>query len=129
MIVGTDTVVFQVNFTIPTELAFVQQVNNIYWLDVQFEDPFDSAVFGWKTRDFADGHFMDDAVYGDNDSFGGVPGAWLPLVYPDGDLQGQSIDLAFVLVPEPQHYAALVTLGLMGLAAWRRTTANRSRRQ
>ena len=104
----------------------MQTVNTIYWLDVQAS--FDGTEkFGWKT---SPQQFNDDAVWGDNGVFGADPGAWNELVYPpDHPRVGQSIDLAFVIngVPEPHQYALLASLGLMGFAAWRRTTANRSR--
>jgi uncharacterized protein (TIGR03382 family) len=110
-IIGTDTQVWQYNFLIPASLAFMQQRGTVYWLDVQALPPTTDTVFGWKTS--ASPHFRDDATWGDT-PFGGVPTGWQPLIYPPGfPLGGQSMNLAFVITPEP----AITLLGLGGLAA------------
>lgn len=92
-----DTVCWQYNFIIPDSEAFWQEgtpdVPVIYWLDVQAipQDPV--ARFGWKT---SLDHWNDDAVWG----HGPEPyaGPWYELIYPPGhEMQGQSIDLAFVI--------------------------------
>ncbi len=109
-----------------------------YWLSVLavpdpegLGDPPVEPMFGWKTRDPNEGHYMDDAVWTDltpildgtegdfQDPEGQwyTLGPWAELRYPDGhaygpqaaDQLGQSIDLAFVITPEP---ATLLVLAL-----------------
>jgi len=137
--IGQDTKVWQYNFYIPPALAFVQQGNPnapvIYWLDVQAiippiidpgtgEASIAPEVFGWKTS-FQ--HWNDDAVYGDT-SGPGLSGVlseqgWRELRYPGEELPnnplpvelwGKSIDLAFVITPEPGT-ALLLTVGALAL--------------
>lgn len=113
-IIGTDTQVWQYNFFIDPADAFVQQKGNIYWLDVQAVPEDQSTVFGWKTsRD----NWNDDAVWGDTDVMFGdviVPPGWSELIYPDGHpLEFQSIDLTFVITPEPASMALMALGGLM----------------
>ena len=67
-------------------------------------------MWGWKTS--GSPQFMDDAVWGD-DFAGGVT-EWNELVDPQ---TGQSLDLAFVITPEP---TSMALLGLGGLAVLRR---------
>ena len=78
----------------------------------------EGCYFGWTTADvdgypepYAGNHFEDDAVWGD---------------YPDPNWQeiqepysGKSLDLAFVITPEP---GTLGLLALGGLALLRRRT-------
>jgi len=97
---------FQVNVDIPEEIAFEQQEGNIYWLDVQVTvTPIDPAnqtplpQFGWKT---SLDHWNDDAVYMD------AQGLWQELLCPTS---GLSLDMAFVITPEPGTLAVLA-LGL-----------------
>jgi len=83
---------------------FLQQRDAIYWLDisVMVEDP---AVmeWGWKT---SLEHFEDDAVFGD------LPDPqWTPLEDP---FTGVTLDLAFVITPEPTSLA-LLALGTLAL--------------
>ena len=116
-IIGTDTQVWQYNFLIPPAAAFVQQQGTIYWLDVQALMPTPDVMFGWKTS--GSPHFLDDAVWGDA-PFGAPPTVWEPLVYPPGTpLGGQSMDLAFVITPEPASIT-LVGLGVLALIRRRR---------
>ena len=73
------------------------------------QDPNLQGYWGWKTsRD----NFEDDAVY-----YGMLPTqvwTWLPLEDPD---TGETLDMAFVITPEP---ATLGLLLLGGLAMLRR---------
>ena len=113
---------FQYNFDIPKADAFKQLGTTTtpitYWLliDVmpwagpnQAEDP----VFGWKT---SQNHWNDDATYSDwewnqTDVKWDV-GPWQEMVYPTGhEFAGQSVDLAFVITPEP------TTMVLLGIGA------------
>jgi hypothetical protein len=85
---------------------FTQEVGKIYWLDisVEVEDPF--YRWGWKT---SQDHFMDDAVWSDF----GLEG-WQELRDP---ITFESLDLAFVITPEP---AAVMLFAFGGLALLRR---------
>ncbi|MGH7176079.1 MAG: PEP-CTERM sorting domain-containing protein [Tepidisphaeraceae bacterium] len=122
---GTDTLVWQYNFEDIPE-PFTQQFGTTYWLDVQAlvppsPSPTDPQfVFGWKTS--ASPKWKDDAVYGDNDVFGAYPfpqfpdpsspgglTPWKDMHHPDNP--NESIDLAFVITPEP---ASLTLIGLAG---------------
>lgn len=133
-VIGQDTVVWQYNFFIDGPLALHQEEGNIYWLAVANVDPNNDGIldtldindalqgfnrFGWKT---SREHFNDDAVFLDlPDVFGlpvdalGLPGGapfpglpWRELIDP---ITGESLDLSFVITPEP------ATLALMTLAA------------
>lgn len=139
-VIGDDTQVWQYNFLIDEPFALQQEKGNIYWLAVANIDPNNDGVidaadlanvaagnnrFGWKTsRD----HFNDDAVFIDvTDVFGQpndtisppqgapIPGLpWQELIDP---VSGLSLDLSFVITPEP---ATLVLLTLGSLAWLRR---------
>ncbi len=123
-IIGQDTQVWQYNFFIPPDLAFLQQGTPskpmVYWLDVVAILPENSPeVFGWKTS-FQ--HWNDDAVFSDIMTPDSVPPDWRELRYPQDirlpqTLWGKSIDLAFVITPEP---GALSLLALGSLLALRR---------
>jgi len=81
---------------------FIQDQGQIYWLDVSVAT---SGQLGWKT---SLQHFNDDAVW----SY--LPGGnWQELIDP---LTGQSLDMAFVITPEPTTLA-LVGMSLVGLLA------------
>lgn len=98
---------YQYNFTIPAEQAFIQQAGAVYWLGVQ--EYLTYSVFGWKT---SLDHWNDDAVW--CEAGAGGPLNWQELRYPqDHPFAGQSIDLAFVIVPEP---TAVVLTGLWAMA-------------
>lgn len=96
--------IWQLNLQLPSTdpNVFVQQQGQIYWLGVNFEPLWGDA--GWKT---SLNHFNDDAVWWD---FTG--GQWKELIDP---LNGQSLDMAFVItVPEPSAFV-LLGLGLVAL--------------
>ena len=84
---------------------FIQEVGKIYWLDITVFS-FDSfSEWGWKT---SMDHWNDDAVWTDYYSGGGYD-PWNELLDP---MTGESLDLAFVITPEP---TTVVLLGLGGL--------------
>jgi len=95
---------YQYNFVnIPN--PFVQKLGTIYWLDVSATVTA-PAEWGWKT---SIQHFRDDAVWGD------FPDPkWQELKDP---ITHETLDLAFVITPEP---AALSVLVLGGLVLLRR---------
>jgi len=102
--VGQVQVLWQYNFRVPRAKAFVQEQGRVYWLGVQ--EILTYNVFGWKT---SLDHWNDDAVWADEGAAGG--GVWQELRYPAGHpLEGQSMDLAFVIAPEPATLA-LVAVG------------------
>jgi len=116
-ILGTDTQVIQYNFLIPEALAFKQEMGKTYWLDVTAYPNqvagVPPAVFGWKT---SLNRWNDDAVYWDELPTGG---ATLPheLIDPR---TGESLNMAFVITPEPGTVVMLIGAGLIGLAAYAR---------
>lgn len=91
----------QINF-VDIRDPFIQTQGEIYWLDVSVETVTESIKWGWKTTQ---DHFMDDAVWADViDDPGGIT-QWQELRDPTDE----SLDLAFVITPEP---ATLVVLAL-----------------
>jgi hypothetical protein len=133
-IIGRDTQVWQYNFNIDPAKAFVQQgtaaLPMVYWLDVQAIVPqapppagaLPEFVFGWKT---SLQHWNDDAVFGDTLLPGGDPvnptggPVWYDMRYPEGHvLFPQSIDMAFVITPEPSTLVLLFAACLFGLMAY-----------
>lgn len=91
---------WQVNVKIPEAIAFEQKKGEIYWLDIHVVSDWivgqPTPQFGWKT---SLDHFEDDAVYEDQS------GAWQELIDP---LSGVSMDMAFVIVPEPSAITMIV---------------------
>lgn len=94
----------QINIT-NIQDPFWQERDQIYWLDVYVEvdGTIEETFWGWKS---SLEQYMDDAVWADVPEPGAAP-EWKPLYYPNG----LSMDLAFVIVPEP------VTLMLLGVGA------------
>lgn len=85
-----------------------QQEGTIYWLGIQVSMPTPYEA-GWKT---SENHWNDDAVYLS------PTGGWQDLHYPSIDPRyPESIDLAFVITPEP---ATICLLGLGTLSLIRR---------
>jgi PEP-CTERM motif len=83
---------------------FIQQEGTIYWLGLYVDWLGIQSPVGWKT---SQDHFMDDAVFLNN-------GRWEELIDP---FTGQSLDMAFVITPEP---ATLTLLALGAVAVLRR---------
>lgn len=130
-VIGEDNVVFQYNFFIDEAMALVQDEGNIYWLAVANVDPNNDGIidtrdmgdvisgqnrFGWKT---SRNHFNDDAVFIDTaDIFGlpvdaifppqGAPIPGLPWQELRDPFTGESLDLSFVITPEPASLALLM---------------------
>ncbi len=109
---------YQYNITdIPQ--PFTQQEDTVYWLDIMVTveqgTNGDQPEFGWKTADvnsypdpYTGSHYRDDAVFFSYDTTG-APLGWFEL-YDPYELD-KSLDLAFVITPEP------ATIGLLGLGA------------
>ena len=97
-----DAKIWQININIDSAEAFVQQgspeIPIIYWLVVEAQLPTGTTMFGWKTRDLADGHFMDDAVWRSTPT-----SSWIKMTYPSGHpYYMDSIDMAFVITGKEQ---------------------------
>lgn len=117
-----DTICYQYNFLIDEAAAYLQQGTPdepvVYWLDVWANPqnqgtPPEEPIFGWKTsRD----HWNDDAVYGPTDPLNfPTPLYWQEMLYPIGHPNElTSMDMAFVITPEP---ATLSVLALGAIAA------------
>jgi len=110
---------YQINITNIAE-PFIQQVDTIYWLGIKVNNAPGIAaqpLLGWKTS--ISQPFEDDAVYWDSDYYtNGYDrvdttvslGAWKELVDP---FTGASLDLAFVITPEPTTMLLLTAGGIL----------------
>jgi len=91
--------IYQLNITNIIN-PFVQKAGTIYWLDVYVQNAAGGPMpIGWKT---SLDHFEDDAVYWEG-------AEWMELRDP---FTNESLDLAFVITPEP---GTLALLGIGGL--------------
>lgn len=97
---------YQVNIT-DIVAPFVQQQGETYWLGLSVTVPPDGTALGWKTTTSV---FQDDATYRD------LQGNWLELVEPT---QLESLDMAFVVVPEPS-FASVAAAVVAGFGLVRR---------
>lgn len=86
---------FQVN-CINIADPFGQVAGTIYWLDINIQT---DQLIGWKT---SQDHFNDDSVYWDE-----LSTSWKELRDPE---TGESLDQAFVIVPEPNTGVLLLML-------------------
>ncbi len=106
--------IYQLNIT-DIASPFEQIEGNIYWLVINgWWTKGDTEPFmwpGWKT---SEDHWNDDAVYATYYIGGEDPWLWQELTDP---ITGYSLDLAFVITPEP---ATICLLGLGALSLIRR---------
>lgn len=93
--------IWQMNITNITD-PFIQRYGAIYWLDLSISIPVGAlpSGIGWKT---SLNHFEDDAVFTVPDLL-----PWMELRDP---MTGQSLDLAFVITPEPSSALAGLIAG------------------
>ncbi len=115
---------FQYNVILPRDFWFPQEEGTVYWLDISANVR--DGMWGWKTADVEKypgehqgKHYLDDAVWGDfSAAGGGLVDGWHELIDP---VTGASLDLAFVITPEPGTLVLLAMAGLgLLLFAWRR---------
>ncbi len=113
---------FQINID-EIDAPFGQDEGTVYWLLLQFpqQSEVTALEMGWKTADvdqypdpYTGQHYIDDAVWG-------APDNWTPLIDPRSSTGPQiSLDLAFVITPEPTTMTLLGLGGLMLLKRRRR---------
>jgi hypothetical protein len=86
-----DTQVFQYDFLIPIDEAYVQTTGTVYWLGVKYDEQQPGGFqLGWKS---STNHWNDDACWFDPDGR-----TWHELRYGGGHpLAGDSMDLAFAV--------------------------------
>jgi len=103
---------------------FDQTKDEIYWLDITVTVAEVVGTlqpeWGWKTADvnqypdpYTGMHYMDDAVWGDDTDGDGVL-IWNELRDPRSGVDA-SLDLAFVITPEPATVMVLILGGLLFL--------------
>ncbi len=116
---GDHLMFYQYNVTDIPE-PFWQEEGTIYWLDIQVTvaDP-ENTHWGWKTTEM---HWNDDAVWGDWTSADPDTIEWTPLTDP---FTQQTMDLAFVITPEP---GTMLLLGLGGAVLIFRRTKRKEKR-
>ena len=95
---------WQINIT-GIQNPFYQIKDEIYWLDIEIDqgDNPQGAEIGWKTTTSQDA-WNDDSVYFDEQE----PNSWRELIDP---VSQDSLDQAFVVVPEPSVIAMVVAIG------------------
>lgn len=104
---------FQYNVSIDSSKWFTQTQGTIYWLDLHAVNEIPGTEFGWKT---SLQHWNDDAVT--EDFYDIIPGKdWIELTDPLAP--SESLDMAYVVVPEP-HAGWFLLAGVAGLLARRR---------
>jgi hypothetical protein len=86
---------------------YIQEVGTVYWLDISVTTS--GGVWGWKT---SLNHWNDDAVWS-TDGLG-----WEELHDPL-DPAHPSLDMAFVITPEPGGALVLLIGGVLALRRWR----------
>ena len=120
LFVGTDVYGDAVyEYFILFDTPFIQTEGTVYWVNIVAEigEGIDENVWGWHTSGRGDTHNIDDAVViGDYNPVTGEYEDWYPLEW-----QGESVDMAFEVIPEPASILLLVPgLGAIGWAVRRR---------
>jgi len=103
--VPMNHVEFQQINIVNIEDPFTQQDGEIYWLGIHVWWSGTQEPVGWKTTQ---DKFEDTAVYRDSSD-----GPWVVLINP---LDGERLELAFVITGEPPGVPALSQVGLIVLA-------------
>ena len=101
---GNHTGIVQYNVSIDPVSQFSQQEGTIYWLDIHVVNDTPGTEFGWKT---SINHWNDDAVWEEP-----ITGDWMELRDPLEPTQ--SLDMAFVVVPEPRTTLLVLAAGVAG---------------
>ena len=123
-LVPDHSLYFQANFpNIPD--TFLQEEGETYWLalSLQMQDGYDGPHIGWKTTfqmKRKPGGWNNDAVYWVDDAGGGH---WEQL-WEYGNVGGTSLDVAFVITPEPPTVMMLLALAAAALLAFFRRRAH-----
>jgi hypothetical protein len=103
--------IYQLNFVIDDPLdAFEQVKDEVYWLEISPKLPLgaDTPMIGWKTSKSTP--FRDDAVWREIVADPPTADEWTEIRDP---ITTESLDMAFVITPEP---ASMALLALGGLA-------------